>query len=169
MNKKLTLSLKVTGIAMAVGQAFAPHAFAATDDQSVVVVTGIRASAQSSVAIKKNTMEIVDSITAEDIGKLPDANVAETMTRIPGVQGYRYGGEGASTAGAGSGLVIRGLAGLTASQVNGRAYFTAGSREFNIEDAIPGMIAGVDVYKRFQRPYRAGQRQYALQRSGKEI
>lgn len=147
MNKKPMLSLKLTGIALAVGQAFAPHAFAQTAEPSTVVVTGIRASAQSSVAIKKNTMEIVDSITAEDIGKLPDPNVAETMTRIPGVQGYRYGGEGASPFGSGSGLAIRGLGSLTASQVNGRAYFTAGSREFNIEDAIPGMIAGVDVYK----------------------
>jgi TonB-dependent receptor len=148
MNQKLMMSLKVTGIALAVSQAFAPNALAQeAKDPSVVVVTGIRASAQSSLAIKKNTMEVVDSITAEDIGKLPDPNVAETLTRIPGVQGYRYGGEGASPAGYGSGLTIRGLAGQTSSQVNGRAYFTAGSREFNIEDAIPGMIAGVDVYK----------------------
>ncbi|WP_308366324.1 MULTISPECIES: TonB-dependent receptor [unclassified Microbulbifer] len=112
-----------------------------------VTVTGMRQSLETSVAIKKNTMEIVDSITAEDIGKLPDPNVAETLTRIPGVQGYRYGGEGASPFGEGSGLTIRGLSGQTASRVDGRAYFTAGGREFNIEGAIPGMIAGVDVYK----------------------
>jgi TonB-dependent receptor len=149
MNKKLKMSLKVTGIALAVGQAFAPNAMAqaAADDTAVVVVQGIRASARSSVAIKREAMEVVDSITADDIGKLPDPNVAETMTRIPGVQGYRYGGEGASPVGEGSGLTIRGLSGLTASQVNGRAYFTAGGREFNIESAIPGMIAGIDVYK----------------------
>jgi iron complex outermembrane receptor protein len=112
-----------------------------------VVVSGVRASMQSSVAIKLNTQEIVDSVTAEDIGKLPDTNVAETLTRIPGVQGYRYGGEGASPVGAGSGLTIRGLSGQTASQVDGRSYATAGLREFNIEDAIPGMVAGIDVYK----------------------
>lgn len=149
MNKKIKMSLKVTGVALAVSQAFAPSAMAqqAADDAAVVVVTGIRASAQSSVAIKKNAMEVVDSITAEDIGKLPDPNVVDTLTRIPGVQGYRYGGEGASPAGAGSGLTIRGLSNQTASHVNGRSYFTAGSREFNIEDAIPGMVAGVDVYK----------------------
>jgi TonB-dependent receptor len=147
MNKKSTI-LKVSAIALAVGQAFAPQAMAQTDDASaVVVVTGLRASARSSVAIKRDAMEVVDSITAEDIGKLPDPNVAETLTRIPGVQGYRYGGESASPAGFGSGLTIRGLANQTASQVNGRSYFTAGSREFNIEDAIPGMVAGVDVYK----------------------
>ncbi|WP_052019408.1 TonB-dependent receptor [Asticcacaulis sp. YBE204] len=112
-----------------------------------VVVTGIRASARSSLAIKKNSQEIVDSITAEDIGKLPDPNVSETLTRIPGVQGYRYGGEGASPVGAGSGITIRGLSGQTASQINSRVFFTAGSREFNIESAIPGMVAGIDVYK----------------------
>ena len=54
-----------------------------------VVVTGIRGSLRTSVEVKRNTMEIVDSISAEDIGKLPDPNVAETLTRIPGVQGYR--------------------------------------------------------------------------------
>jgi TonB-dependent receptor len=112
-----------------------------------VVVTGIRQSLQSSVSMKKNTMEVVDSIRAEDIGKLPDPNVAETLTRIPGVQGYRYGGEGASPVGSGSGLTIRGLSGQTASQVDGRNYFTAGGSEFNIEAAIPGMISGLDVYK----------------------
>ncbi|MGH1557124.1 TonB-dependent receptor plug domain-containing protein [Caulobacter segnis] len=69
-----------------------------------MVVTGIRQSLQSAVQMKKNTMEVVDSIRAEDIGKLPDPNVAETLTRIPGVQGYRYGGEGASPVGVGSGL-----------------------------------------------------------------
>ncbi len=112
-----------------------------------VVVTGIRESLQTSAEIKRNTLEVVDSITAEDIGKLPDPNVAETMTRIPGVQAYRYGGEGASPAGVGSGVTIRGLSGQTASHVDGRAYFTAGTRDFNIEGAIPGMIAGVDVFK----------------------
>jgi len=147
MNKKLSMSLKVTGIALAVGQAFAPAALAQEAETSVVVVKGMRASAQSSVAIKKNAMEVVDSITAEDIGKLPDPNVSETLTRIPGVQGFRYAGEGASPAGAGSGLTIRGLSNQTASHVNGRSFSTAGSREFNVEGAIPGMVAGLDVYK----------------------
>jgi TonB-dependent receptor len=147
MKKILFASLQLTGMALAVTQAFAQTQPAAAPDNSVVVVTGLRASASSSLATKKDAMEVVDSISAEDIGKLPDPNVAETLTRIPGVQGYRYGGEGASPVGQGSGLTIRGLSGQTASQVNGRAYFTAGSREFNIEGAIPGMVAGIDVYK----------------------
>ena len=150
--KTKAMRAHVSGLALlvAMGAAVTAHAqdaVAPAQDDTVVVVTGIRASARSSVSIKKNTMEIVDSITAEDIGKLPDPNVSETLTRIPGVQGYRYGGEGASPVGQGSGITIRGLSGQTASRVNGRAFFTAGGREFNIEGAIPGMVAGIDVYK----------------------
>ncbi len=118
-----------------------------TSDTEVITVKGMKASLVTSAAIKRDSVEIVDSITAEDVGKLPDPNVAETLTRIPGVQGYRYGGEGASPVGSGSGLTIRGLSGQTASRLDGRAYFTAGGREFNIEGAIPGMISGIDVYK----------------------
>jgi TonB-dependent receptor len=150
MNLKVKHTLPVSAMALAVAQGLlvAPCALAQTDaPETTIVVTGMRASARNSMAIKKDSVEIVDSITAEDIGKLPDPNVAETLTRIPGVQGYRYGGEGASPVGVGSGLTIRGLSGQTASQVNGRAYFTAGGREYNIEGAIPAMIAGVDVYK----------------------
>ena len=149
MHQKYYAVPRMTLVALALSQAFASQTMAqqAPADGNTVIVKGIRASAESALAIKKNSMEVVDSITAEDIGKLPDPNVAETLTRLPGVQGYRYGGEGASPGGNGSGLTIRGLSGQTSSQVNGRAYFTAGSREFNIEDAIPSMIAGVDVYK----------------------
>lgn len=132
---------------VAQAQDAAPAAAATGPDSTVVVVTGVRASLRSSVSMKKNAQEVVDSINAEDIGKLPDNNVSETLTRVPGVQGYRYGGEGASPVGVGSGLTIRGLSGQTASQVDGRSYATAGVREFNIEDAIPSMIAGADVYK----------------------
>ncbi|WP_195763813.1 TonB-dependent receptor [Pseudoduganella rivuli] len=147
MKNKTIMSLRISTIALAVSHAFAGTAVAQEAKDNTVVVSGIRASARSAVAIKRDAMEVVDSITAEDIGKLPDPNVSETLTRIPGVQGYRYGGEGASPVGMGSGITIRGLSGQTGSQVNGRSYFTAGNREFNIEDAIPSMIAGIDVYK----------------------
>lgn len=115
--------------------------------ENAIVVTGLRESLRDAVSTKRNALEVVDSITADDIGKLPDANVAETLTRIPGVQAYRFGGEAASPVGEGSGLTIRGLSNLTASRVDGRQFFTAGSREYNIEGAIPGIVAGLDVYK----------------------
>ena len=153
MKKQFTQGLRMSALAFAVMQAYTPgvHAEAADTapaaDTNVVIVTGIRASAQSSVAIKRDAMEVVDSITADDIGKLPDPNVGETLTRIPGVQSYRFGGEAAAPFGGyGSGVTIRGL-GYTAFQTNGRSYFSAGSREFNVEAAVPGMVAGIDVYK----------------------
>lgn len=145
-HRRLLLTASAVAL-LAAGAAQAQTAPASDTAVQEVVVTGIRQSLQSAVQMKKNTMEVVDSIRAEDIGKLPDPNVAETLTRIPGVQGYRYGGEGASPVGVGSGLTIRGLSGQTASQVDGRSYFTAGGSEFNIEGAIPGMVAGLDVYK----------------------
>ncbi len=142
---RLTSALLASCIAMpALAQTEIDPAENASQD---IVVTGIRASLQSAVQMKKNTMEVVDSITAQDIGKLPDPNVAETLTRVPGVQAYRFGGEASSPVGNGSGLTIRGLTGQTGSRVDGRAYFTAGSREFNVEGASPGMVAGLDVFK----------------------
>lgn len=142
LNKLVTAMAAATAMTMG-----SPFVLAQSDGVEEIVVTGLRGSLENSAAIKRNAGEVVESITAEDVGKLPDPNVAETLTRIPGVQGYRYGGEGASPVGEGSGLTIRGLSGQTASRLNGRTYFTAGGREFNIESAIPGMIAGIDVFK----------------------
>lgn len=145
---QFTAILLASGAAMPVaGQTAAVPQAAEETTTADIVVTGLRASLQNSAQIKKNTMEVVDSITADDIGKLPDPNVAETLTRVPGVQAYRFGGEASSPVGNGSGLTIRGLTGQTGSRVDGRSYFTAGSREFNVEGASPGMVAGLDVYK----------------------
>ncbi|MGQ3048734.1 MAG: TonB-dependent receptor [Niveispirillum sp.] len=129
--------------------AHSAYAQTAAGDQQLeeIIVTGMRASLQTNAMLKKNAIEVVDSITANDIGKLPDPSVAETLTRVPGVQAYRFGGEAASPVGVGSGITVRGLTGQTASRVNGRAYFTAGQREFNIEGMVPAIVAGVDVFK----------------------
>lgn len=137
----------VGGGLSAQAQVAGPAEAQATPELEEIVVTGLRASLANAAMIKRSAGEVVDSITADDIGKLPDPNVAETLTRIPGVQAYRFGGEAASPVGNGSGLTIRGLSNQTAARVDGRAHFTAGSREFNIESAIPGIVAGLDVYK----------------------
>src|SRR3990170_4101233 len=91
-------SITAAALAMALGSSVTAQQVKA-DELEEVLVTGVRQSLKTSVEVKRNTMEIVDSITAEDIGKLPDPNVAETLTRIPGVQGYRFGGEAASPVG----------------------------------------------------------------------
>ncbi len=67
---------------------------AAKDDSTVVVVTGIRGSLQRSMNIKKNADGVVDGISAEDVGKYPDTNLADSLQRIPGVSINRVNGEG---------------------------------------------------------------------------
>lgn len=105
-----------------------------------IVVTGVRASLSSAQSIKRNADQIVDSIVAEDIGKLPDRNVAEALQRITGVQIQRSYGEGSSVA-------IRGLSQVR-TEINGRDIFTAsGGRSLSLEDVPSELLAGVDVYK----------------------
>ena len=105
-----------------------------------VVVTGVRASLQSAANIKRNADSIVDSIVAEDIGKLPDNNATEALQRITGVQVSRDVGEGGS-------IAIRGLPQVETT-LNGRETFTAGGgRTFNLQDLPAELLARIDVYK----------------------
>ena len=86
------MKVKQTPIAAAVtltllSTAFAAHAQDAQPTQQLdaVVVTGIRASLQTSSVIKKNASAVVDAVSAEDVGKLPDSDVGQALGRIPGV------------------------------------------------------------------------------------
>ena len=73
--------------------ATAPQPVQATDANgnpiSQVTVTGIRRGIEAAISIKKNSNSIVEAISAEDIGKLPDATVAESISRLPGVTAQR--------------------------------------------------------------------------------
>ena len=119
------------------------------DGVTQVVVTGQRAALQSAQKIKQDSDEIVDSIVAEDIGKLPDRSVTEVLQRIVGVtishtiasnDPEHYSVEG-------SGVNIRGLT-FVRSELNGRDSFSAnGGRALNFDDVTPELMAGVDVYK----------------------
>ena len=120
----------------------APETPAAGDDAGGdIVVTGVRASLQSAQNIKRNSSQIVDSIVAEDIGKLPDRNIAEALQRISGIQIQRNFGEGSSVA-------IRGLTQVR-TELNGRDIFTASgsSNALSLEDVPSELLAGIDVYK----------------------
>jgi iron complex outermembrane receptor protein len=109
----------------------------AADD---IVVTGVRASLRSAADVKRNAGTIVDSIVAEDIGKLPDNNATEALQRVTGVQVSRDLGEGGS-------IAIRGLPQVETT-LNGRETFTAGGgRTFNLQDFPAELIARIDVYK----------------------
>lgn len=104
---------------------------AATDTESVdtldtVTVTGYRASLEKAMDIKRGEAGVVDAIVAEDIGKFPDLNLAESLQRIPGVVITRDAGEGRN-------ISVRGLdSNFTRVRVNGmEALTTVGSSDQN--------------------------------------
>lgn len=109
------------------------------DNSATVVVTGIRRSLQSAKNIRRNSDQIVDAVVAEDIGKLPDLNTAQTAARIPGVQIYRRGGEADS-------VLVRGLPNFTTTY-NGREIFTAETRVVALQDFPSANIAALEVFK----------------------
>ncbi|SEN34968.1 TonB-dependent receptor [Duganella sp. CF517] len=148
-------NLKKTAIAMGVAQIVLLHAGAraqAADTDTaappVVVVSGQRAALQSAQKLKQNADEVVDSIVAEDIGKLPDRSVTEVLQRIAGVTMDRnVVGDPNRQAVEGSGVSVRGLT-YVRSEVNGRDAFSAGGgRSLGFTDVAPELMAGVDVYK----------------------
>lgn len=111
-----------------------------TDVVEEVVVTGLRQSLASAQAIKQNSEQIVDSITAQDIGKFPDVNIAEALQRISGIQIQRNLGEGSTVA-------IRGLSQVR-TELNGHDIFTAnGGVGLAFDEVGPDLLSRVDVFK----------------------
>ena len=100
--------------------AFAQDATAEEADNEIVV-TGIRASLERAIDIKRNASGVVDAISAEDIGKFPDTNLAESLQRIPGVSIDRVNGEGSQ-------VTVRGFgAAFNLVTLNGRQMPTSTS------------------------------------------
>ena len=127
----------------------ASAAKAAKDDSvQTVEVTGIRASLETSVNIKKNANAVVDALSAEDVGKLPDSDVGESLGRIPGVSVDREFGQGSSVS-------IRGSdPQMTYTTLNGQTVASTGwydqksvDRSFNYSLLPSELIGGMDVYK----------------------
>jgi len=131
----------------------APHSAATEPDQAEtqtaaevpgedIVVTGVRASLARSLEAKRRADSIVDVVTAEDIGKFPDQNVAETLQRVPGVSIDREGGEGrfASVNGLGPDFV--------SVLVNGRQMANDNpDRSFSFDTIASELVSTVKVYK----------------------
>jgi iron complex outermembrane receptor protein len=138
--------------------AYAQESQAATDDAEAkkeavdldaVVVTGIRASIYRAQDIKRDSDTFVDSVTAEDIGALPDRSVTETLSRIPGVTIDRFlsAGDPEHPSAEGAGVQVRGMTQVR-SELNGRDTFSAnGGRSIGFQDVPSELMAGVDVYK----------------------
>lgn len=105
-----------------------------------VTVTGVRASLTKSLAIKRTSDQVVESVVAEDIGKLPDNNVVEALQRVTGIQvTNRAGGEVGT-------LSIRGLPDV-ATTWNGRNIFTASGTQVALQDIPSTLVRQIDVYK----------------------
>lgn len=122
-----------------------------------IVVTGIRASLERAIDIKKNSAGVVDAISAEDIGKFPDTNLAESLQRITGVSIDRSNGEGSE-------VTVRGFGGgFNLVTLNGRTMPTANvatvggdqnadtaqgtSRSFDFSNLASEGVSTLEVYK----------------------
>ena len=121
-----------------------------------VVVTGLRASLEASMDIKRDAVGVVDAITAEDMGKFPDTNLAESLQRITGISIDRRNGEGALVSARGFGPQFN-LVTLNGRQVPGADGFGngeitiggqgSGTRSFNFAQLASEAITSVEVYK----------------------
>jgi len=121
----------------------------AVDSQNVLVVSGYRASLESAQNIKRNADTVVDAITAEDIGALPDRSVAESLQRVPGVNIGRFEkpSDPDRFSVEGTGVIIRGLP-YVRSELNGRDIFSAtGGTVLSFNDVSPELLGRVEVFK----------------------
>jgi TonB-dependent receptor len=151
-TKNISKFNKRTAIAIAVAGALTnASVYAAETDSSVkekekeaevIVVTGFRSSLKASMLNKREAINVSDGITAEDLGKFPDQNVAESLQRITGVSIDRSGGEGQYVSVRGFGPQFNMVT------VNGRQMATENAgREFSFDTLAAELITGADVYK----------------------
>jgi TonB-dependent receptor len=125
-------------------------AFSQQSAEEELVVTGIRASLQRSMDVKRDSSGVVDAITAEDIGKFPDSNLAESLQRITGVSIDRQNGEGFQ-------VTVRGFGpSFNMVTLNGRSLPTSqlgatgglvSNRAFDMSNIASEGVSGVEVYK----------------------
>ncbi|HVU33988.1 MAG TPA: TonB-dependent receptor [Opitutaceae bacterium] len=150
----IALTLVLAGVAPALAQT--TPSTTATDSDTVqlseYVVSGLRASLASAQEIKQSNQQVVDSIVASDINKLPDIDVSYALSRIPGIQvAHTFAGLGGNGA-----VTIHGLTQVE-NTLDGREIFTPGGasgggiangqRTFDYSQIPSALIAGIDVYK----------------------
>ncbi len=104
-----------------------------------IIVTGLRESVSKSIDTKRRARQIVEAVTAEDAGKLPDNNVIEAMARLTGVNVTRSQGRA-------DGFTIRGLAGVQTT-VNGNDSASAGGRTLSLAAVPAELVKSIEVYK----------------------
>lgn len=140
----IKVALISSGFAFGAGQAIAQEdqTQAEQPDYEVIQVSGIRGSLQRAQAIKMDNTSIVEALSAEDIGKLPDTSIAESLARLPGLAGERRDGRT-------SGLSVRGFnENYIGTSLNGRELLGMGDNRGVEFDLYPSeIIANVLVYK----------------------
>jgi TonB-dependent receptor len=140
----------VTAVASAAMAGFALPAFAQDEADTEIVVTGIRASLDRAMDVKRNSSGVVDAINAEDMGKFPDSNLAESLQRISGVSIDRRNGEGTQITVRGFGpsfnLITLNGRNMPASQIGARGGINS-SRSFDMSNIASEGISAVEVYK----------------------
>lgn len=143
--RALAIGLMATTASAAFAQA-APAPTTTEDDQAVdkddVVVTSFKRSLESATNTKKKTDQILESVTAEDIGKLPDASIAESIARLPGLTSQRLNGRA-------NVISIRGFGpDLSTTLLNGREQTSTGDARAVEFDQYPSEVVNqVVVYK----------------------
>ncbi|MET0533237.1 MAG: TonB-dependent receptor [Steroidobacter sp.] len=117
---------------------------AQSNELEEVIVTGIRAGLRSSMEVKREAIQVVDAISAEDIGDFPDKNLGEALQRITGVQISRQDGEG-------RGVSIRGAEpGLNRVEINGVTALSltvGGGRDVDFRDLPVEFVSRLEVFK----------------------
>lgn len=128
--------------AAALGATGAAFAQDDEDNKDVIVVQGFRSSIESSAAVKRNSSSIVEAVTAEDIGKLPDVSIAESLARLPGLATQRLDGRA-------NVVTIRGLGpDFSTALLNGREQVSVNDNRGVEFDQYPSeLIDSAVVYK----------------------
>lgn len=151
--KRKTLARTAIAVAVSGAIPMMVPSFAVAQEAALeeIVVTGIRGSLKRAQDIKRNASGVVDSIAAEDLGKFPDLNVAESLQRVPGVSIDRSGGEGQA-------VTVRGLGPkFNTVLLNGRQIATdTGDRSFSFDTLAAEQIVGADVLKSGVASYQEG-------------
>lgn len=148
MNRRLKRAMLMASAASSV-LLLANSAMAQQDDakkkdqqEDEIIVTGIRGSLQSSINTKKNSSAIVEAVSAEDIGKLPDVSIADSLARLPGLTAQRLFGRAQV-------ISVRGLSpDFTTGLLNGREQVSSGDNRGVEFDQYPAeLLRQVVVYK----------------------
>ncbi|MGO4470184.1 TonB-dependent receptor plug domain-containing protein, partial [Pseudoduganella sp. RAF53_2] len=115
---------------------------AADVQMQTVTVSGIRRGIEDAISVKKDATSIVEAVSAEDIGKLPDSSIAESIARLPGLAAQRVAGRAQV-------ISVRGLSpDFSTTLLNGREQVSTGDNRSVEFDQYPSeLLSGVTVYK----------------------